>query len=311
MRQPAIREIHTVLTEDFYIFLGHTIRVRSNSEHILAHLRSVYWRFYQGHNGESQQGHTALTSIEIIDDTSFNQEIVINDNLNTYRLACHDIRSPENNEFRFDPLGSVQWFLLWTASNLADDFFFFHAGAVASENGGIIFPAVSGLGKTTLTVRLVQKGFKFLSDEVACMNIEHQKIEPFPRKINLTDESHSMLGLPQWTDSNVQLQYPGKKLMFDIEEIVASSLSGPCSPTHVIFLKGFGEKTRLEPIAPSHALFQIFRFSIRPVRNPGEQLFASVPLFNKLQCFNLVMGDLDDTVEMIIQSTDNGRPCNV
>jgi hypothetical protein len=299
-----------MLTEDLYIFFGHNISVRSNSVEILAHLRSVYGWFYHDHDKDfadkKRQGHTSITFIEIIDDTAMNNEIVIKDKSNTFRLVCSNIHSYENNEFHFDPLGSIQWFLLWTASNLATNYFFIHAGAVASENGGIIFPAVSGFGKTTLTVRLVQKGLKFLSDEVACMNIEHQRMEPFPRKLNLTDESRIMLGLPQRTDENAQLKNPGRKWMFDIKEIAAGSLSGPCKPAYILFLKGFGEKPRMEHIAPSHALFHIFRYSIRRVNDPGLQLFTCAPLFNKMRCFNLVMGDLDETAELIMQLADHG-----
>ncbi|MEW6585573.1 MAG: hypothetical protein AB1442_08170 [Nitrospirota bacterium] len=302
-----------MLTEDIYLFFGHPIIVRSNSKEVLAHLRLVYSRFYRGSDSDHSYGENLLntsgTSLEIIDDIAGNNEIVIKDRLRTYRFACSDIHSHEQETF--DPLGAIQWFMLWTASNLAKDYSFIHAGAVASKKGGIIFPAVSGFGKTTLAIRLVQKGYRFLSDEVACINVVQNRIEPFPRKINLTDESRILLRLPPWDDPIDRLKRPGvRKGMLDIEEIVADSLSEPCTPGYIFFLMGFGEKPRLERIAPSHALFHIFRFSISSVDNPGSYLFSHAPLFNTVQCFNLVIGDLDETADLIMHMTDQGKLCN-
>lgn len=303
--------MHTVLTEDRYIFFGHSISVRSNSLEILAHLRSVYSRFYRGDTNVHLQStnplEISMTSIEIIDDICDSNEIVINDMVKTYRLECNDIHFPEQKGF--DPLGSIQWFVLWTVSNLARNYFLIHAGAVASKTRGIIFPAISGFGKTTLTIKLVQRGYHFLSDEVACIHIEQNRIEPFPRKINLTDESRILLGLPiSIRDDHPHLLKAsgGRKGILDIEEIVPDSLADPCMPKYIFFLRGFGEKPRTERIAPSHALFHIFRFSISPIENPGSKLFSYAPLFNTVQCFNLVIGNLDETADLIIQLTDQG-----
>jgi len=305
-----------IVTEDVYGFLGQNIAVSSNSEEILAHLRRAYARFYQtdGTTSLSSPKNNADASprrLEITDDAAGSGQIVIKDGFQSYRLKCRNVDPFENKESGTDPLGWVQWFLLWTASTLAKNSFFVHAGAVASKNGGMIFPAVSGMGKTTLTVKLVQKGLKFLSDEVACMNVEKNRIEPFFRKINLTDESRILLGLPPWAAPNLRIKRSkGTKWMLDIEDIVADSLSGPCPLRYVFFLKDFGEKPRLEHISPSNALFRTFNFTISPINDPVSQLLTYAPLFNKVQCFNLVMGDLDETAELIINLADQGKSYN-
>jgi hypothetical protein len=301
------------LTEDLYRFLGQDIAVRSNSKEILAHLKTVYARFYQTGEATSssinKKNADALPRrIEITDNVAGSGEIVIKDEIASYRLRCKNFDLFENKQSDVDPFGWVQWFVLWTASTLAKNYFFIHAGAVASKKGGMIFPAVSGMGKTTLTIKLVQKGLKFLSDEVACINAEESKMVPFFRKINLTDESRILLGLPPWTDSHVCQEGPdGTKWMVDIEDILADSLASQCTPRFVFFLKGFGEKPRLEHISPSHALFQLLKFPISQVKDPGSQIFTYAPLFNDMQCFNLVMGDLDATAERIINLAEHGE----
>ncbi len=302
------------LTEDLYRFLGHNIAVRSNSNEILAHLRTVYARFYQAVGTVSLSCKDKIADgrscrIEITDRTVSSGEIVINDGFRSYRLECRNVDPSENKESDADPLGWVQWFVLWTASTLAKNYFFVHAGAVSSKKGGMIFPAASGMGKTTLTVKLVQKGLKFLSDEVACINTKQKMMVPFYRKINLTDASRIMLGLPSWAHSQTRKEGPeGAKWMVDVEDIVEDSLSGPCPPRYVFFLKGFGEKPRLERIPPSGALFRAMNFSIGPVTEPSSQIFTYAPIFNEMQCFNLVMGDLDATAELILDLAEQGEP---
>lgn len=305
-----------ILTEDLYSFLGHTIGVSSNSKEILAHLRLVYGRFYQvdedtSSSNKKKKANARRHRIEIIDNIASSNEIIIKDKFKSYRLTCKNLNFLENKELDFDPLGSIQWFVLWTASILAKKYFLIHAGAVASKTGGMIFPATSGMGKTTLTIKLVQKGFNFLSDEVACLNPERNIIEPFYRKLSLTEESRHLLGLPSFSRKIVRLRgQEGIKWLLDIEDIVSSSLSGPCTPRYIIFLRGFGEKPRLEYVSCSNALFNLLHYPISPIDNPGFFLFKYASFINKMRCFNLVIGDMDQTAELVMRLADQGKQQN-
>ena len=79
-----------------------------------------------------------------------------------------------------------------------------HAGAVAHEGNGVLFPADPESGKTTLTCGLVRAGFSYLSDEAVAFRPGTSVIEPYPKPLSLDRgswflfpdlESQSMVGL--------------------------------------------------------------------------------------------------------------------
>jgi hypothetical protein len=167
------------------------------------------------------------------------------------------------------------------------------------------------MGKTTLVLKLVTHGCKFLSDEVACFNPKLNIIEPFPRKVNIRHGSQGLLGLHLGPNTLDDSMGTGEWLWtLDIEDIATNSLSNPCAPTYILFLRGFGDRPRLEYISSSNALFELLKFSIGPVDDPGFLLFKFAPLLNKIKCFNLVIGDPDGTAELVMRLADRGEIVN-
>jgi hypothetical protein len=307
----------TFLQEDLYRFLGHDIGIRSNSHEVLAHLKSVYGRFYKGSNEvlsnyRDKRESTCWLRIEVIDQLESSNEILLTDPYDSHRLICRNLYAFDEGYYTskidLDPLGYIQGIVQRDISLIAKDYFPIHAGAVSWADEGVIMPASSGLGKTTLTVKLVTRGFKFLSDEVACLDLKQETIAPFFRKLKLEDESRRLLGLPSWTNINTPLIKRGEvEWMLDIEDIVPDSLSNPVPLRYVLFLRGFGERPRLEYIASSNALFELLKFSMSPVDDPAFLLFQLAPLLNGIQCFNLIVGELDETAELVMQLTELGK----
>ena len=63
------------------------------------------------------------------------------------------------------------------------DLYFLHAAAVAMGNRVALLPAPSGTGKSTLTVGLLERGFDYLSDELAPIHLAHaSRISLRPRR---------------------------------------------------------------------------------------------------------------------------------
>ena len=61
-----------------------------------------------------------------------------------------------------------------------------HGAAVVSPGGGgVIVAGAAGLGKTTLTLALLGRGFGFLSDDVAAIGRADGLLYPFPRAVGL------------------------------------------------------------------------------------------------------------------------------
>lgn len=311
------------LREDIYNFLGYKIKIKSNSNEVLAHIKSMYGRFLQSYDNDFKgikkgNENTAKLSVEIIDNLASSNEFLINDSYYNYRLfktdSCLKFTSQDLNTLAYDLVGYcdyttlIQVAIIRTISRLAKDYNLFHAGAVSWENKGIIFPASSKMGKSTLALKLVMNGCKFLSDEVACFNLNKDIIDPFPRKINIRSGSKKITGLNLEPETMVNAMKEEESVStLDIEDIVNDSLSGPCTPCYIIFLKGFGDKPRLEYIAKTNALFELLRFSISPLGNRALLLYQFAPIIGKIKCFNLVMGDIDETAKLVMQVVDGVR----
>jgi len=109
-----------------------------------------------------------------------------------------------------------------------------HAGVVAWEGQGVILPADSSYGKTTLVLELVRRGFRFLSDEMAALGRADRCVYPFSRSLRVMPDTLARVGLgdkassaPVWMD----------KLILDIEEIYPGSLGAVAAISHVVFLQ--------------------------------------------------------------------------
>ncbi len=308
------------LPVDFYRFLDEEIGIRSNSEEILAHLRSMYRRFYLGSDDEPSHRqmkweNIAWPGMQIMDDLAGSNELLIDDKRYFYQLSkvdgyscftCQDLHTSTERLSGFcDPLILIQSSLLTTIGLAAKNYHLVHAGVVAWRKKGIVFSATSGMGKTTSVLKLVERGCKFLSDEVACFDLARGILEPFPRKVNIRSESQELLGLRLGANTGeASGETSVSERMVDIEDIVPGALSHSCRPRFIIFLRGFGEKPRLERVSGSNAMFELLNSYIGPIENTAALLFEFTPTFNEAQCFNLVLGDPEETADLILQLVD-------
>ncbi len=311
------------LPVDVYNFLGQEIGIRSNSDEVLSHIRSMYGRFYRRSDDEPLSRRIKWEDVgrpgmQIIDKLTDSSELFINDKHYLYHLSMVDgyshftsqnlQTSAEDLSGFCDPLTLIQSSLLTTIAIEAKEHHLIHAGVVSRHNRGMIFSATSGMGKTTLVLKLVDRGCKFLSDEVACFNLGQDLLEPFPRKLNIRAESEELLGLSLGSDAAADSMEPdGSERMLDIEEIVPGSISDQCSPNYIIFLRGFGEKPRLEQVSGSNAVFELLNSYIGPIENPAALLFEFAPVFNNARCFNLVLGNPDETAELVLKLVDEEK----
>lgn len=107
-----------------------------------------------------------------------------------------------------------------------------HAGVVGVGGQGIVFPAVSGTGKSTLTAACVMAGSYYLSDEALLVPYGCAHAVPFPKPIAVSGDSATLLGLPirRW----------------DVKDVVApatlgSIADGPVPVAHVVSLRRSGD----------------------------------------------------------------------
>jgi hypothetical protein len=125
--------------------------------------------------------------------------------------------------------------VLGTLLNRVRSHYLIHAGAVARQGQAVILAADAMHGKSTLTLELVRRGYKFLSDEFAAINRANGRIDPFPRCLRLCPDTLGRLGFleiarhtPIWLE----------KTLIDIEDVIPGSLSTSAEIGHVVVLRG-------------------------------------------------------------------------
>jgi hypothetical protein len=109
-----------------------------------------------------------------------------------------------------------------------------HAGALACQGQGLILAADSGHGKTTLTLELVRRGAKFLSDEMAALGRHDRRLYPFPRALRIRPGTLERAGFPK--AAHGAPEWLGK-LILDIEQIQPGCLGETVPIKHIIILK--------------------------------------------------------------------------
>jgi hypothetical protein len=99
--------------------------------------------------------------------------------------------------------------------------FLFHAAALATPDGrGVILAGGSGLGKTTLTLALLARGFRFFSDDVAAVGRADSRLYPFPRRLGVRPAGGR----------------PGEKALLDAATLAPDSLPDrPICPARFLF----------------------------------------------------------------------------
>ena len=112
-----------------------------------------------------------------------------------------------------------------------------HAAAVARDKAGLIFPASSSAGKTTLALRLVMDGWSFLSDDLAALEPDTGSMTPLPRSLGIRHGTLVMLGLDGMDDVG-RLPYitGGQKRLFDADSIRPGCVATGGRLSHLILL---------------------------------------------------------------------------
>ncbi|NQT91900.1 MAG: hypothetical protein HQ559_03995 [Lentisphaerae bacterium] len=100
----------------------------------------------------------------------------------TFTLFAGDRTCRLSRPDTFDRLFVVLAYLV--AMNIRSHYLV-HASCVSRAGRAIVMPAASGIGKSTLSSYLVNRGMGFLSDEVAPIHRATGTVDPFPRRVGI------------------------------------------------------------------------------------------------------------------------------
>lgn len=308
--------------ENLFNFYGYPLKVRSNTQEPLDHISFLYRRFLVSRDPEKEnpiafpkqdgklqieiQDHLKDANRMTVSYGQWSNQISITDD--GYHVICRDSQNGYYKTVVFPSLFSFFQSVMISAigSQIQKSHIFIHASAVSWKRQGVIFPAQPNSGKSTLSVYLLRQGFKFLSDEIACYNLVRQRLEAHPRSVRIRESSDTLLDLNLGSSNFIEDKATGKWIM-DIEDIIPDCMGDPCPLNFIFFLNGFAEKPRLKPIEQFTGLRKLLTSCFNPKEDGAYSFTWIAPMLRESKCFELTMGPLDETAEVLIKTCEKGR----
>ena len=191
------------------------------------------------------------------------------------------------------------------ALNLSKDFFNVHAAALVKDKKGFLFPGSQHCGKTTLTLELIKKGYKLLSDDLAIINRSSLEVMPFPRALNIREHTLPLVSeFESYLISKSEFRITDETRWFlDLNEFCGS----PYVPNRIVFPQINPEKEpRLEPFQKTMAVLELLRHSISPylpnLPQPDDKsdFETSTQLIANVPTYKLILGTIDEAIELLL-----------
>lgn len=182
-----------------------------------------------------------------------------------------------------------------------------HAGVVAWRNQAVLLPARSTHGKTSLVLGLVRRGFAFLSDEFAVVELETGVVKPFQRgfgvregTLELVPELGFLRGRRPFGDSSEPRTW-----FLSIRDLLATwpGALGEAAPVGWVFFLDASDRTagpRLERMSPGVAALELVRASWLGSQDVPRALESATRVARRARCYRLVAGELEATLDAVV-----------
>ena len=109
------------------------------------------------------------------------------------------------------------------------DLYFVHSAVLEIGDKALMIVAPSGTGKSTTSWALLHHGFRYLSDELAPINLDSMTVLPFPHALNLKKEPPAPYVLPETTiRTTATLHVP-------VNSLPAETADGPANLAAIFF----------------------------------------------------------------------------
>lgn len=162
------------------------------------------------------------------------------------------------------------------------DLYFIHAAAVEWDGVAALLVAPSGTGKSTTAFGLLHEGFRYLSDELAPVDLQTMAVQPYPHALCLKSPPPPPYDLPAETlRTEATLHLPVSAL--------PSTTCDTQVPLGAIFFltREGGGDTTMEPVGAAEASVRLYANVLNNLAHPGEGLDAAIHLSSRIPCFHL------------------------
>jgi HprK-related kinase A len=210
---------------------------------------------------------------------------------------------PANHAF---PL--FEWGLNWAIATGAYQYLMLHSAVV--ERGGqvLILPALPGSGKTTLCARLIQHGWRLLSDEFGLVDHRSGAVQPLPRALPLKNRSIDIMaerGLADEIGPRFEKTRKGTVAHLRPPRESLRRQHETAQPGWIVFPRYIaGHPTRVLPLEQSVAFTRLAQnsFNYRLLGATGFKRLC--PLILDCPCYSMEYSSLDEALTTLDDLTD-------
>jgi len=198
-------------------------------------------------------------------------------------------------------LAHLFWHVNTEGVRRTGSFFLVHAGSVATPDGtGVILPAASGAGKTTIVAGLVRAGFGYLSDEAAAIDPVRGGLYSYPKALTIKSPS-----LPLFCEIAHLDPGPDEVRHVTADELrPGSAVPGPC-PIGWIVAARYERDAPIEvtTMTPAETAIELARNGMNMPLYGRRALPLLADVVAGARGYRLVSGNLDATVAAITELT--------
>jgi hypothetical protein len=184
--------------------------------------------------------------------------------------------------------------------HLRPDLYFVHAGVLAVRDRAFLLVGPSGSGKSTTTWALLRHGCRYLSDELAAIDLRTRAVLPYPHAICLKNEPPPAYPRPEQTlCTSHTLHIPAAYLPSGVPRESVPLVAA-------FFLQDRREEFHpaIRPISHAAATAHLLATALNPLAHPGAGLDGAITLMSGVASFMLFAGDLTATCTLILEAVD-------
>ena len=187
-----------------------------------------------------------------------------------------------------------------------DQYYLLHSAVLVKNGKAILFPGASKSGKSTLSIALLRDGFKYVSDEVAAVDVNTLRTSGFPRAIAIREKTLSLFPNLEPEINHLRYQWVNSGKVREIHygipsgrNLAAMNRSFPISAIVFPQYSAKGDTFLSEIKPPSEAVFDLMQCCLnqRRLREKGFKIAAR--LVRQTKCYSLQTRDLDKACEII------------
>jgi hypothetical protein len=197
--------------------------------------------------------------------------------------------------------------VLWESAISAHDFLFYiHAGVVGIGKTCVLLPAASGSGKSSLTMALIHRGFRYFSDEVALIEPGSFQVPPMPMAMAVKDSGWDLISryYPALESLPIHVRCDGKVLRY-VPPAPDSVSQAPAPVSHIIFPRYDGDApTCLRGVSRAAALGRLMGECLMLRHRLGhDNVRGLIRWLSGIECYELTFNCLEKAADLVVDVT--------